>query len=158
MSERESGGPISGSSPVYADDAPLTGATVPADRVGADHFTDERIRTAFTVAKTTGYFDPAVFPNVQSGNDASTLAAVVQALADLDPVTVTTQFKAGNRLAVYRDTSGRTTYRFIPVPQAGVPICCWSSTTGCPRTPPGTARAAPSRRSRCSPASGPGSG
>ncbi|MFD0632092.1 hypothetical protein ACFQ9X_11285 [Catenulispora yoronensis] len=62
-----------------------------------------------------------MFPNVQSGTDAATRAAMIQAVAELDATTVATQFKAGNRLAVYRDTSGRTTYRFIPVPKTGVP-------------------------------------
>lgn len=114
-------GPLTGSRPVYGDDAPLTGAAVPTDRAGAAQFTEQRVEAAFTVAKTTGYFDPTVFPNVPSGTDAATRAAMIAALADLDATTVATQFKAGNRLAVYRDTSGRTTYRFIPVPKTGVP-------------------------------------
>lgn len=115
------GGPLLQSSLTYSDDEPLTGSTVPADRAGAAQLTDDGIGKAFTVAKSTGYFDPAVFPNVSSGNDASTRAAVIQALADLDVTTVVTQFKAGNRLAVYRDTSGRATYRFIPAPRTGAP-------------------------------------
>jgi hypothetical protein len=114
-------GPIITSSVIYADDAPVLSGTVPAERATPGQLTEVRIASAFNVAKTTGYFDPSVFPNVQAGNDAFTRAAVIQALANLDASTVVAQLNAGNRLVVYRDTSGRCTYRFIPVPLTGVP-------------------------------------
>jgi hypothetical protein len=99
----------------------LYGATPPPERAPAGQLTEVRITSAFNVAKTTGYFDPAVFPNVQAGNDSFTRSAVIAALAGLDAATVVTQLNAGNRLALYRDTSGRCVYRFIPVPVKGAP-------------------------------------
>jgi hypothetical protein len=112
---------ISGPGMSYTEDAPVLGDTVPAVRAPSGQLTDTRITSAFNQAKTTGYFDPSVFPNVQAGNDAFTRASVMQTLAGLDATTVVTQLNAGNRFVLYRDTSGRWTYRFIPVPQAGIP-------------------------------------
>jgi hypothetical protein len=114
-------GPIINSSLIYNEDAPVLGTAVPTGRATSGQLTDVRITSAFNVAKTTGYFDPSVFPNVQAGNDAYTRGCVMEALAGLDATTVVTQLNAGNRFVIYRDTSGRCTYRFIPVPQTGVP-------------------------------------
>src|SRR3569833_2089285 len=44
-----------------------------------------------------------------------------EALENLDTATVVTQLQAGRRLALYRDTSGRLSYRFISEPLHGVP-------------------------------------
>lgn len=95
--------------------------SVPAERAEPAQLNEARITSAFGVAKATGYFDPSVFPNVQAGNDAATREGAIQALEGLDAATVVTQLGAGNRLVVYRDTSGRFTFRFIPVPRAAVP-------------------------------------
>ncbi|GIH25307.1 hypothetical protein Aph01nite_36170 [Acrocarpospora phusangensis] len=111
----------SGSSQVYNQEAPVFGTSVPTGRATPDQLTVERITTAFNLAKSTGYFDPAVFPNVQAGDDKYTRSCVKEALADLDATTVVTQINAGNRFVIYRDTSGRCTYRFIPVPRTGAP-------------------------------------
>jgi hypothetical protein len=117
----EGSGPMTGLAAVYDEEAPVLGSTVPTGRATPDQLTDERITVAFNVAKTTGYFDPSVFPNVEAGKDAYTRGCVMEALAHLDAATVVTQVNAGNRFVVYRDTSGRCTYRFIPVPRTGVP-------------------------------------
>lgn len=113
--------PVIGLAPVYAGDIPIQSGEVPPTRAPITDFTDGRIAGAFTVAKTTGYFDPAYFPNVQGGNDPFSRSGLMQAVASLTGETVVTQLNAGNRLAIYRDTSGRFTYRFIPVPQRGIP-------------------------------------
>jgi hypothetical protein len=113
--------PITDAAPVYPDDVLLYGSTPPPGRASASQLTEVAISSAFSVAKTTGYFDPAVFPNVQAGNDRFSRQVVIHALAGLDAATVVAQLNAGNRLALYRDTSGRCTYRFIPVPVNAVP-------------------------------------
>src|SRR4029077_2452888 len=105
-------GPMLDSTAIYADDALLYAGTAPPERASAGQLTEVRITSAFNVAKTTGYFDPSVFPNVQTGNDRFSRTAVIQALAGLDAATVVTQLNAGNRLTLYRDTSGRVVYRF----------------------------------------------
>lgn len=115
------GGPITASPVIYSQDVLLYGGTPPPDRAPDGQLTEVRITSAFNVAKTTGYFDPTVFPNVQAGNDSFTRAAVIGALAALDAATVVTQLNAGNRLTLYRDTSGRCVYRFIPAPVSGAP-------------------------------------
>jgi hypothetical protein len=114
-------GPMLDSAAIYPDDALLYGGTPPPERASAGALTEVRITSAFNVARTTGYFDPSVFPNVQTGNDRFSRAGVIQALAGLDTTTVVTQLNAGNRLTLYRDTSGRVVYRFIAAPQNGVP-------------------------------------
>jgi hypothetical protein len=113
--------PMNDFRPGYTDDVLLYGGTAPETRATGTQLSDSRIGSAFTVARTTGYFDPAVFPNVSAGNDRFSRDMAIQALTDLDVPTVTTQLNAGNRLALYRDASGRCTYRFIPVPVTGVP-------------------------------------
>lgn len=93
----------------------------PEERAEPAQLNDAKITSAFGVARATGYFDPSVFPNVQAGNDEATRAGVIKALEGLHTATVVTQLRAGNRLVVYRDTSGRFTFRFIPVPKAAAP-------------------------------------
>lgn len=114
-------GPMIESPLIYAEDTPLLGSTVPTGRATPGQLTEVRITSAFNVAKATGYCDPSVFPNIQAGNDAYTRTCVMEALSGLDATTVVVQLNAGNRLTIYRDISGRCTYRFIPAPQAGVP-------------------------------------
>ncbi|MGI5291137.1 hypothetical protein ACQEVF_48580 [Nonomuraea polychroma] len=97
----------------------LLGAAHPGKR--ASELTEQEIAEKFRLARETAYFDPAVFPNVQGGDDAETRKSVIEALADLDEKTVVTQLMAGNRLTVFRDASGRHTHRFIPAPRKGAP-------------------------------------
>jgi hypothetical protein len=113
--------PVTGLSPVYASDTPINGSEVPPTRATESSLTEGRISGAFSVAQGTGYFDPEVFPNVAAGNDPFTRVALMGAIADLDSTAVVAQLTGGNRLAVYRDTSSRFTYKFIPVPQRGIP-------------------------------------
>ena len=113
--------PVTGLSPVYASDTPINGSEVPPTRATEASLTEGRVAGAFSVAQGTGYFDPEVFPNVAAGNDPFTRFALMGAIADLDSSAVVAQLTGGNRLAVYRDTSSRFTYKFIPVPQRGIP-------------------------------------
>jgi hypothetical protein len=115
-------GPVASPSPIYADDAPVLGTTVPPERTSdSTKLPDQAIATAYDQAKATGYFDPKIFPGIRVGDDAVSLLALRDALAGLDKATVVTQIQAGRRLALYRDTSGRLTYRFISEPLRGAP-------------------------------------
>jgi hypothetical protein len=115
-------GPVSAPSPIYADDAPVLGTTVPPERTtDTTQLSDDTIATAYEQAKATGYFDPKIFPGVRVGDDEASLLALREALENLDTATVVTQLQAGRRLALYRDTSGRLSYRFISEPLHGVP-------------------------------------
>jgi hypothetical protein len=114
--------PVSSPSPIYADDAPVLGTTVPPERTtDTTKLTDQAIATAYEQGKATGYFDPKIFPGIRVGDDAASLLALGEALAGLDTRTVVTQIQAGRRLALYRDTSGRLSYRFIAEPLRGAP-------------------------------------
>ncbi|GAA2410415.1 hypothetical protein GCM10010404_80490 [Nonomuraea africana] len=97
----------------------LVGAASPGRR--ASELTAEEIADKFRLAQDTAYFDPAVFPNVQGGDDATSRGLIIEELKKLDEKTVVVQLMAGNRLAVYRDASGRYTHRFIPAPRGGAP-------------------------------------
>jgi hypothetical protein len=115
-------GPVSSASPIYADDAPVLGTTVPPERTtDTTKLSDQTIASAYEEGKATGYFDPKIFPGVRVGDDAASLVALGEALAGLATRTVVTQLQAGKRLALYRDTSGRLSYRFISEPLRGAP-------------------------------------
>jgi hypothetical protein len=114
--------PVSSPSPIYADDAPVLGTTVPPERTSdSTKLPDQTIATAYEQAKATGYFDPKIFPGIRVGDDAVSLLALREALTGLDTRTVVIQIQAGKRLALYRDTSGRLSYRFIAEPLRGAP-------------------------------------
>ncbi|MGW1501413.1 hypothetical protein ACWCQW_23045 [Streptomyces mirabilis] len=95
---------------------PDTGYETPATRVPPVALTPQRIGAAWQTAKATGYFDPAVFPNVIGAEDAAWRAGVAEALAPLDEATVVKQLLSGARLAVQRGVTGDYTYRFLAVP------------------------------------------
>ncbi|MEU7899788.1 hypothetical protein AB0B45_43940 [Nonomuraea sp. NPDC049152] len=97
----------------------LVGEASPGRR--ASELTVQEIADKFRLAQQTAYFDPAVFPNIQGGDDATSRALIIEELDKLDEKTVVVQLMAGNRLAVYRDASGRYTHRFIPAPRGGAP-------------------------------------
>jgi hypothetical protein len=113
--------PLSGPSDIYGSDVPIVGDQIPPSRVPHDQLTKSRVSDAFITAQQTGFFDPAVFPNVQAGNDSFSRACVMQALAGLDAATVVAQLDAGNQLTIYRNNSGQCVYRFIPAPARAVP-------------------------------------
>lgn len=96
---------------------PDTGFETPATRVPPMALTPQRIAAAWQTAKSTGYFDPAVFPNVGGAEDAAGLAGVTAALAPLDEGTVVKQLLTGARLAVQRGVNGQYAYRFLAVPE-----------------------------------------
>jgi hypothetical protein len=96
---------------------PDTGLETIGTRLPPIALTPKAITTAWQTAKTTGYFDPAIFPNVPAAPDQATRAGMMLAVADLDAGTVVQQLKGGARLAVMRDVSGTFTYRFVPAPQ-----------------------------------------
>jgi hypothetical protein len=113
--------PIAASNQVYVDDVPLYSDALPPDRAPLADLSDMQIASAFEVAKTTGRFDPAIFPNVSVASDMLTTALVRAAIAGLDTKTVITEMNAGNRLVIFRDPSGRYLYRFIQEPVKGNP-------------------------------------
>lgn len=78
--------------------------------------TRQRIAAAWQTARSTGYFDPAVFPNVAAAPDQPTRAGMVAAVADLDEATVVRRLTGGARLVVLRETTGTFAYRFVPAP------------------------------------------
>ena len=95
---------------------PDTGLETIGTRLPPIALTHKRISTAWQTVKATGYFDPAVFPNVADAPDQATRAGMLSAVADLDEATVVQQLTAGARLAVIRDATGAFTYRFVPAP------------------------------------------
>ncbi|WP_433185362.1 hypothetical protein [Actinoallomurus sp. CA-150999] len=95
---------------------PDTGHETPGTRVPPFALTRQRISTAWQTAKTTGYFDPAVFPNVANGTDDAARAGMQQAVAGLDDATVVQQLSSGARLVVSRAPTGEYGYRFLPAP------------------------------------------
>jgi hypothetical protein len=95
---------------------PDSGYETPITRVPPIALTPERIGAAWRTAKSTGWFDPAVFPNIGGAQDAAGLAGVMAALAPLDETTVVKQLLSGARLAVQRGVTGEYDYRFLDVP------------------------------------------
>ncbi|MEZ0074759.1 hypothetical protein [Planotetraspora sp. GP83] len=95
---------------------PDTGYETPGTRVPPIALTRERIAAAWKNAKATGYFDPAVFPNVAPGDDEAGRTGALAAVSSLDEATVVAQLTAGGRLAVHRAATGEYTYRFLPAP------------------------------------------
>ncbi|MFI6478094.1 hypothetical protein ACIBH1_09190 [Nonomuraea sp. NPDC050663] len=106
--------------PVIGEEAPLIGSQTP-DRADQADMTTERITAAFQTARTTGYFDQRVFPNVGVGLDEFSRVNARNAIADLQLETVVEQLQNGYRLTIYRSAGGRYTYRFIPAPKDPVP-------------------------------------
>lgn len=92
--------------------------------------TPERIGAAWRTAKSTGWFDPAVFPNIGGAQDASGLAGVMAALAPLDETTVVKQLLSGARLAVQRGVTGSTTTASWTSRRTATPGSSSSRTTG----------------------------
>ncbi|MGE3289715.1 MAG: hypothetical protein AB7J32_26955, partial [Pseudonocardia sp.] len=82
---------------------------------------DEAIKAALKSAKDTGYFDPKIFPNISGGNDPLSREKMRQVLSNLNEDTIVTQLNAGNRLTIFRTSTGDFDYRFIPNPKRGVP-------------------------------------
>ncbi|MFI6992841.1 hypothetical protein [Nonomuraea wenchangensis] len=95
---------------------PDTGAETIGGRLPPIALTRERITQAWQNARTSGFFDPAVFPNVAAGQDQAARAGVLQAVGDLDEAGVAERLLAGDRLVVYREATGTFTYRFVPAP------------------------------------------
>ncbi|WP_182874994.1 hypothetical protein [Microbispora sp. H10670] len=95
---------------------PDTGAETIGTRLPPIALTHERIAAAWQTAKTTGYFDPTVFPNVPGDQDQATRAGLIQTVADLDEATVVQQLSSGARLVIRRTETGAYTYRFLPAP------------------------------------------
>ncbi|MCW2914107.1 MAG: hypothetical protein JWN52_2175 [Actinomycetia bacterium] len=100
---------------------PDTGYETAGTRVPPIALTRQRIAASWQTAKTTGYFDPAVFPNVATGLDEAGRAGVLQAIADLDEGTVVQQLISGGRLVVGRVETGEYAYRFLPTPEHCAP-------------------------------------
>jgi hypothetical protein len=95
---------------------PDTGLETIGTRLPPVALTRKRISDAWQTVKTTGYFDPAVFPNVAAAPDQATRAGMMAAVGDLDEATVVQQLTAGARLAVLRDAAGEYVYRFVSAP------------------------------------------
>lgn len=95
---------------------PDTGLETIGTRLPPIALTRQRISEAWRTAKATGYFDPAVFPNVPAASDEATRAGMALAVAGLDETTVVQELTAGGRLVVLRDMAGAFTYRFVPAP------------------------------------------
>ncbi|TYB47095.1 hypothetical protein [Microbispora triticiradicis] len=95
---------------------PDTGAETIGTRLPPIALTHERIAAAWQTAKTTGYFDPTVFPNVPGDQDQATRAGLIRTVADLDEATVVQQLSSGARLVIRRTETGSYTYRFLPAP------------------------------------------
>lgn len=81
----------------------------------------ETIKTALKAARDTGYFDPKIFPNIAGGNDPFSREGMRQVLTKLSDETIVTQLNAGNRLTIYRTSTGDFDYRFISNPKRRVP-------------------------------------
>jgi hypothetical protein len=96
---------------------PDTGLETIGTRLPPIALTRQRIITAWQTAKATGYFDPAVFPNVVGTADEAGRAGVLQAVAGLDEATVAQQLTSGARLVVSRAPNGDYDYRFLPAPE-----------------------------------------
>jgi hypothetical protein len=77
---------------------------------------ENEIKTAFQNAKSTGYFDPKIFPNVGGGRDQLSSAGMKKALDSLDEKAVVMQLLSGNRLSIFRTSTGNYEYRFITGP------------------------------------------
>ncbi|MFC6084259.1 hypothetical protein [Sphaerisporangium aureirubrum] len=97
---------------------PDTGQETIGDRLPPFALTHQRVARAWPAARDTGYFDPAVFPNVPGTGDQNVRAAMARAVAGLDEATVARQLTAGGRLVVQRTETGEYGYRFLPAPQA----------------------------------------
>ncbi|GAA4624497.1 hypothetical protein GCM10023196_024870 [Actinoallomurus vinaceus] len=96
---------------------PDTGVETIGTRLPPIALTRERIAAAWQTAKSTGYFDPVIFPNVAGSEDQAGRAGVLQAISGLDEATVVQQFLAGARLVVSRAPTGEYTYRFLAAPE-----------------------------------------
>ncbi|MEO3813073.1 hypothetical protein ABGB17_29070 [Sphaerisporangium sp. B11E5] len=97
---------------------PDTGHETVGERLPPFALTHSRVTEAWQTARTTGYFDPAVFPNVPGTGDQAVRAAMAEAIGELDEATVARQLTEGARLVVSRDETGAWGYRFLPAPRA----------------------------------------
>ena len=116
-SGQESKGAVKGDKPEWVE---TEGPTDPLARLSRRQ-PDARVDTAFTLARTQGFFDALVFPRVQGVRGPAERRAAVAALKDLDAQTFRAFYDSGQHLSLYRNMAGVMTYRFVQTPRTASP-------------------------------------